>query len=176
MSDDDDPLAFVARVVAEAGLECCLIGGHAVNVWVEPRFTADIDLTVLADPRGLERLQRLLVAAGYRVVREVGGELPSGPDFVRFARGPDDPPIDVQSAKTAYQVQVVSRARSVEGRVPVATPEDLVVLKLIAHRAKDLIDLHNLVALAGLDWGYVERWAHEWQVSDRLATLRGGAA
>jgi hypothetical protein len=37
------------------------------------------------------------------------------------------------------------------------SPEDLVVLKLIAHRPKDLIDLRNLLALPDLDWSYIER-------------------
>jgi hypothetical protein len=37
------------------------------------------------------------------------------------------------------------------------TPEDLIVMKLIAHRPKDRIDLLGLVALPGLDWSYVER-------------------
>ncbi len=176
MITGDDPLAFVARVVEHAGLRACLIGGHAVNAWVEPRFTADIDLTVLADRAGIERVQADLGACGYRVVRAVGADLPSGPDFVRLAGGVDDPPIDLQAAKTAFQVQVVERALEHHAGLPVATPEDLVVLKLIAHRAKDLIDLRNLLALPALDWSHIERWARAWQVEDRLVALRASPA
>jgi hypothetical protein len=35
-----------------------------------------------------------------------------------------------------------------------------------------VVDLRNLVALAELDWVYIEHWAAEWDVSDRLAALR----
>lgn len=91
---------------------------------------------------------------------------------MRLARGADDPPIDLQAAKTAFQVEVVRRARPVAVGPAVATPEDLIVLKLIAHRSKDLIDLRNLAALPDLDWAYVERWARDWEVEDRLAAIR----
>jgi hypothetical protein len=58
------------------------------------------------------------------------------------------------------------------GRERVATPEDLIVLKLIADRPKDRQDLLGLVALPDLDWAYVARWAAEWDVAERLAALR----
>jgi hypothetical protein len=45
-------------------------------------------------------------------------------------------------------------------------------LKLIANRPKDQADLHGLVALPGLDWQYIRRWATEWEVLDELERLR----
>ncbi|HJW70905.1 MAG TPA: hypothetical protein VJ829_16250 [Candidatus Binatia bacterium] len=58
-----------------------------------------------------------------------------------------------------------------------STPEeielsDLIVLKLIANRPKDHVDLLGLVQLDALDWAYVEHWAAEWCVADRLRVLR----
>ena len=41
-----DVLSVLARVLRQVGLSHALIGGHAVNAWLEPRFTADIDLAV----------------------------------------------------------------------------------------------------------------------------------
>ena len=67
-------------------LPYALIGGHAVNVWLEPRFTADVDVTVAADSAALARARAALEAAGYRVTAEQGADLPSGPDFVRFTQ------------------------------------------------------------------------------------------
>jgi hypothetical protein len=48
MNPGEDPIALIASVLDGAGLAYALIGGHAVNVWLEPRFTADVDVTVLA--------------------------------------------------------------------------------------------------------------------------------
>ncbi len=166
------PFAEIARALARARLPHALIGGHAVNAWAEPRFTADIDLTVVAQAEAIARFRVELEAIGYRVTGEVGRELPSGPDFVRFARAAEDPPLDVQVAKTRFQEEVVRRARVAGDGLCIATAEDLVVLKLIANRVKDQLDLHNLLALDALDWAYVDKWAVEWGVADRLERLR----
>ncbi|HUH03450.1 MAG TPA: nucleotidyl transferase AbiEii/AbiGii toxin family protein [Kofleriaceae bacterium] len=170
MTSPLDPLQLLGDILADNGLSAALIGGHAVNAWAEPRFTADIDITVAADADAIERVRQDLLARGYRIVREVGAELPSGPDFLRLVRGSDDPPIDLQIAKTSFQEEVIRRARP--GRPPIATPEDLIVLKLIAHRPKDLLDLRNLILLNDLDWDYIEGWADAWEVRQRLDTLR----
>ncbi len=60
-------------------------------------------------------------------------------------------------------------------RLAVATPEDLIVMKLIANRAKDRADLDGRVRLEGLDWTYVERWAAEWEVLELLRRVRDAA-
>lgn len=45
------PLVEAAReveaILAEAGFESMIIGGRAVFRWGEPRFTRDVDFTVL---------------------------------------------------------------------------------------------------------------------------------
>ncbi len=166
-----DVMALIASVFDAAGLAYALIGGHAVNAWLEPRVTVDIDLTVAADPAALARARTGLEAAGYRVHDQVGADQPSGPDFVRLVRTAADPPIELQAAKTELQRALIARARH-DGGVATATAEDLIALKLIAHRPKDLGDLAGLLALPDLDWPYIEARAEQWEVRDRLDRLR----
>jgi hypothetical protein len=168
----DAAIHSLLRLLEESKVDHALIGGHAVNAWLEPRFTADVDITVQAGSEEAQRLTEVLVAAGYRVARRHGDALPSGPDFVRFVSENEMVTLEVQTAKTEFQREVLRRAASREERPRVATPEDLIVMKLIADRPKDRIDLLGLIELAGLDWGYVERWTEEWQVRDRLEALR----
>lgn len=54
--------------------------------------------------------------------------------------------------------------------------EDLLVLKLIADRRRDRIDLEGLAALPDLDWAYIERWCNAWGIADRLHALRRSGA
>jgi hypothetical protein len=169
-----DPLADLARLFDRAAVPYALIGGHAVNAWLEPRFTADVDVTVQAGAEGVARLRAILEEGGFAVQREYGADLPSGPDFVRFVSRDGLVRLEVQAAKTDLQRAVVARALSAEEGVRVATPEDLIVLKLIADRPKDWIDLTGLARLGSVDWAYVERWAKEWEILDRLERLRGG--
>ena len=169
----DEVFRTLAELMETAGTPWALIGGHAVNAWVEPRLTRDIDVTISADTSALERLKNAFVDTGWRVVEQLGGHEPSGPDFIRFARGDQEPPVEVQVAKTAFQQRLLERATPTSGgAVPVATVEDLIVLKLIAARKKDEADLDALGRLPGVDWAYVEHWATAWEVIPRLERLK----
>ena len=59
--------------------------------------------------------------------------------------------------------------------MPILAPEDLIVLKLLFHRHKDVVDIERIVAAMGadLDWPYVRRWLIECVGEDdaRMATL-----
>lgn len=170
MSEASSPLSEVGLVLERAGIPYAIIGAHAVNVWLEPRATADIDVTV--ETTADQRLHDVLASAGYEVAAEVGAGAPSGPDFIRYVSNDTSVTVEFQVAKTALQRQIVARARRAESGVLVATPEDLIVLKLIAWRRKDELDLVGLVGIGGLDWDYVERWASEWNVTERLEEVR----
>lgn len=165
-------LGALGRILNRQGLDYALIGGHAVNVWVEPRFTADVDIVVVAGPDDFDRLKQGLAAEGFAVALEHGGDQPSGADFIRFTAESNPLVLEVQAAKTELQREIVRRARPRPGGLPVATVEDLIVLKLIADRAKDQVDLFGLAKLPRIDWPYVEQWSTEWQVLDRLKRLR----
>jgi hypothetical protein len=167
-------LTDIAMLLGRAGVEYALIGGHAVNLVLEPRFTADVDITINADLDALERLNAELLAAGFRVERTHGADQPSGPDFVRFV---DDvgTTLELQTAKTAMQRTAVARAID-HGGVFVASPEDLIVFKAIANRPKDQIDLLGLARLPNVDWGYVDRQGKDWGVDDVIARVRALAS
>jgi hypothetical protein len=168
----ETPLVRVARIFAEAGVPYAVIGAHAVNAWLEPRFTADVDLTAQIDGDRLRALAAALEQAGLAIESELGAGLSSGPDFVRFASPDRLLVIEIQGAKTALQREVIRRAVPIADGVRVATPEDLILLKLIANRPKDRADLAGLVRLPDLDWSYVDRAAREWDVAELLAELR----
>jgi hypothetical protein len=166
--------AALQKALDVANVEYAVIGAHAVNAWVEPRFTGDFDITVQADGDALDRLARALSSEGYKRDVVQGDGLASGPDFVRFTSADGEIDLEVQLAKTEFQDEVIRRAGETEG-LSVATPEDLIVMKLIANRPKDRADLAGLMALDNVDWAYVERWAGEWDVLERLDRLRAGA-
>jgi predicted nucleotidyltransferase len=162
----------LSRVLEREAIDYALIGGHAVNAWLEPRFTADVDIVVAAGPDDFDRLKQILAGEGFVVTREHGADQPSGPDFVRFESESSALILEVQAAKTQFQGEAIRRAGVGEAGVRIATVEDLIVMKLIADRAKDQIDLVGLAALPEIDWTYIEHWAEEWQILDRLQRIR----
>lgn len=170
---DDTFVSELSGMTAHARLDVALIGGAAVNTYVEPRYTKYIDLTVAADPNAVETLTALLRDAGFVTIRNQPGEASSGPDFVQLTREATHDIVDLIVAKTPFQRLIIQRAVRGEGQwLPVATPEDLIVLKLIANRSRDRLDVEELARLQRIDWAYVEEWAATWGVGDRLKALR----
>ncbi len=163
-------------MIAAAKLEVALIGGAAVNTYVEPRYTKDIDLTVAADRVAIETLTRLLREAGFVTVRnQQEDQASSGPDFVQLKREATMDILDLITAKTPFQQLLIRRALRSEGQwLPVATPEDLIILKLIAGRSNDWRDAEGLAQHNEIDWDYVTHWAKVWEITDRLERLRAG--
>ncbi len=167
-------LETLTTILDGAGLPYVLIGGHAVNAWCVQRGTDDFDFLVAPNREAIDRVEAALFEAGLRRVRRQDAMEASGPDFLRMENGTRTFNVDFQVAKTDFQSSAIARAITDPGSgVRIATPEDLVVLKLIALRSKDQRDLINLVETQAIDWSYVEQWAPIWDIEQRLADLRG---
>ena len=166
-------LAEIEDVLGPLSQRLVLIGGMAFNYWCEPRYTADLDFVVAADSDVVGNLVSELNARGYDASRIQGAGQPSGIDFVRLTDPSGRKVVEFQTAKTDYQVLLIERGIAPDAAVPVriATPEDLIVLKLIAGRSKDFPDALALAQIDNLDWPYIGHWSATWQVEDRLQRL-----
>ena len=159
-----------------------IIGAVARNAWAPPRATTDLDLTVVADHETLMAVAGALQSLGYSRVREQRAE-PGDPlpDILIFrAEDPELRQVDVLVAKTPFEDDVLRGAEAIaveELKVPVASPEAIVVYKLLADRPRDREDIRAILRTQArtarpFDWPYVERWAEFWQIRDRLDRLR----
>jgi len=183
MTSDIPRLLQEARAaIGEAGLECAVIGGCAVNAYAEPRATKDVDFVVEVD----DERHRLLVAAldARRFWRASAvGDGGGVPDLALY-RDEAGRRVDFLFAHTAFEQSALARS---ELRQPyagvelaVVSPEDLIVYKLVADREQDRADiaaLRRALAADGraIDWSYVERWADVWEIRERLERIRTGA-
>jgi hypothetical protein len=158
-----DYSAEVRAILAELGLEPVLIGALAAMAYRRtPRATTDVDFLVRRVTGLADRLRQL----GYEVseLRE-GDEEP----YVLFARG-GGRRVDVLRAETAYQRLAIDRA--LDG---VLAPEDVIVHKLIAWRARDRDDVAEILSTGiELDVAYIREWAAAWDVLDRWDEASGG--
>ena len=163
-----------------------VIGAVARNAWAPPRATTDVDLAIAARPEILQAIGCALRTLGYQQVRQQqadpGEQLPDIVIFRSEATGL--PQVDLLVAKTPFEEQVLRRAVRIEVgpcAVPIASPEDLIVYKLLADRPRDREDIRAVLrtqARVGrpLDWQYVEQWAAFWRITDRLERLRSRIA
>ena len=151
-----DTLRVIANTLDELEKPWGLVGGLALSVYAEPRFTADIDIAVAVDDdEEAEQLLHALQARGFIIDTVIEQEATSRLATARTYHCEESPEgilIDLLFASSGIEPEIADRARIleiVEGlAIPVARPADLFALKLLSvdpdNRPQDVIDLHRL--------------------------------
>jgi Nucleotidyl transferase AbiEii toxin, Type IV TA system len=146
-------LADVVHHLRRLGRPFALVGGLAVSVRSEARFTRDVDLAIAAaDDRDVERLVYELRAARYTPLASVEHLDRKRLSTVRLA-SPSGIVVDLLAASSGIEAEVVARATPEVfgnvGALPVARAEELLAMKVLSmsdRRLQDRIDAINLVA------------------------------
>lgn len=184
----DQALAELLAAIEEAKLAHALMGGYAVVTWGVPRATYDVDVLVESSAERLARCFAACERRGFEVdeIYKKGWR-----DHVR-----DMPLVKVRLYRDGRSVtsdlfvvttplQDASFARRCEVRVPslgksvpVVSPADLILFKLLAGRPKDRIDVQNVLTVQGVpDPEYLRAWAQrlgvEQQLDEAIAEARG---
>jgi len=148
--DVSDVTDALISILQEGHFEYALIGGLAVVLQGHNRFTQDVDALVWDLDNRLEQLVQIADKRGFRLARL------DGLDHVRSTRilhllAEDGTAVDVFLGFLPFEHDVIHRAERMaihEGLTAfVATPEDLIIMKLIASRSRDLYDVTALLEL-----------------------------
>jgi predicted nucleotidyltransferase len=142
-----------------------IIGGVAVSLLGTPRYTVDLDAVFLLN---FEDIPRLLIEAASQGIE------PRISDPVAFARksrvlllrhnasGVD---IDLSLGILPFEVEMVERSEIVEIgsiKLRLPKPEDLIIMKAIAHRTKDMTDIQSIIAShPNLDEERIRFWVEQ---------------
>ncbi len=178
------PLQAVQDLLDAFGERGVIIGGIAVSLLGAPRFTADIDVVLLAT---LDELPKILQEAEARGIQ---ARITDAEAFARRSRvlllrhTASAIDIDVSLGLLPFEAEMVERSQRVkigdlELRLP--TIEDLIILKAVAHRPKDMLDIQALLAnYPALDRKRIQSWVQQFaevlempELWDDLAPLLG---
>jgi len=144
-----EALAALARALAKLDAPWYLFGAQAALLYGAARLTADVDVTVLLGDRQTVELVRVLEKAGFRLrVRDIDAFV-AKTRVLPFLHPRSGMPIDIVLAGPGLEELFFKRRRrrSIEGiPVPVASPEDVVVMKVLAGRGKDEDDVIAIIA------------------------------
>ena len=158
------PVFEAAREVQDflrrSGSEFCFIGGVALQRWGQPRFTRDVDLTLLC-PLGSE------AGAIDRILGGFSGRIPDARAFalknrVILAQTAAGIPVDVALGGFDFERRCVERASEFDFgpglSLRTCSAEDLVVLKAFAGRGQDWVDVEYVIVRQRrtLDWRLIE--------------------
>lgn len=155
------------RLFQEWNVRYCLIGGLAAGFWGKPRFTQDMDFTVISHDRTFKELALSLKKNGFSYEKKGTSQLKVTKRSANTFRA------DLILAEINYQDWVVQRAVKVAMfgvDVPICTAEDLIILKLIANRRQDLLDIETVLENPSLkfDTTYLKKWFEFWELEERF--------
>lgn len=153
-----------------------IMGGFAVRTWGVPRPTYDADVAVAVDDPGLVLLLKALEDAGFQVPEEYRTgfrDTLAGMSKIKVTRFEEGTvwDVDLFLARGGLLESALDRRRRVtlaERPVWVMSAEDVILLKLVAHRRKDQLDIEEIVRIArDLDHDYLRSWASRLGVTER---------
>lgn len=179
MKDLVKTLDALVALLNRMHVDYVLMGGLVVRAYSIPRATEDVDITLSLDHERLPEFFEALEDQEYVVPEPYkSGWLDElkGMHLVKLRRyiGTHGVDVDVFLVESRFQEEIMSRRRiaDVEGRqLWIASPEDLMLLKLVSGRPRDWIDIADVFFTQGdldLDLDYMQRWATELGVEKEL--------
>lgn len=138
-----------------------IIGGVASSLLGQPRLTADIDATVVMDDGDVDQFLLLASAEGLspRIARSA--EFMRRSAMLLLKHTATGVPIDINQGRLPFEQLAAARAKTIRLgaiSIPIPTPEDLIIMKAVAHRPKDIEDIRGIVeSQARLDVSYIQR-------------------
>lgn len=157
-------LATIARELRDRGIRFALVGGLAVSLRAEVRFTRDVDLAIVVnDDAEVEALVRDLARSGFVPVAVVEQDERHRIAITRL-QDASGVVVDLLSASTGIEQEIVDAAsvfpEGFAARVPVASSADLLAMKVLSlrpARLQDRIDAQNLLAIGKPDLSLVRQ-------------------
>jgi predicted nucleotidyltransferase len=139
-----------------------IIGGIAVGFLGNPRLTEDIDVMFLLS---IQDIPQFLKTADEENIQP---RIPGATEFARKNRvllmqyNPTEVNIDISLGILPFEEEMVERGiveftGALSIRLP--TPEDLIIMKAVAHRPKDLEDIRTVIDKnPSLDTDRIKQW------------------
>ncbi len=152
-----------------------IIGGVAASILGRPRVTRDVDALVLLDEKDWNEF--LSAGTEFGFVARVIGPL----DFARKAKvllvrhKPSGIDVDVTFGALPFEREAITHAVwvNIKGvRLPLPTPEDLIIMKAVAHRPRDLADIESIIdAHPEINLRKIRGWVKEFSIAIEIPDI-----
>jgi len=156
-------------------VEGLIIGGVAASILGRPRVTRDVDVLVLLDEKDWGEF--LSAGTEFGFVARVTNPL----DFARKAKvllirhEPSGIDVDVTFGVLPFEKEAITNAVwvNIRGvRLPLPTAEDLIIMKAVAHRPRDLADIESIMdAHQKLNLRKIRRWVREFSIAIEMPDI-----
>ena len=152
-----------------------VVDGIAVGIWAAPRATVDLDFLIGLDE---ERLPKFIESARKEgmVIFDPEPVLFKKMTLLRMFLKEKEAQLlmlDFILTRDDYSRESLRRAVSLplkEQEIMVASPEDVILLKLLSGRGQDRVDIENIIRMRkdSIDRNYLQHWAGNLSTIDLL--------
>lgn len=158
-------LEALTRLLERFNQRGVIIGGVAASLLGKPRLTADVDALFLLSTDELPRFIAAAQTEGLQL-RFADAEIFARQRRVLLLRHSESGvSVDISLGILPIEEETVERSQIHQAgslRLRLPTPEDLIILKAVAHRSRDLEDIQALIQRhPSLDRKRVERWVRD---------------
>lgn len=140
-------LSALAQWLESQQVPYALIGGLAVSLHAEPRFTEDIDAVIWVDDRRWPDLLRVAADHGIEPRRHDALEFAQR-SRVLLLQHRSGVPLDISCGAIPFELDLIEQAEPIDiggVSVRVARPDRLIVMKVVANRPQDWADIDALL-------------------------------
>lgn len=142
-----------------------IIGGVAASLLGRPRVTRDVDALVHVSEERWKEFLKLGTRYGFHPRRKDALAFAHKARVLLVTHKPSSIDADIVFGALPFEEEAIARALWIEiagVRVPLPAPEDLVIMKAVAHRPRDMGDIEAILdAHPKLDRKKVRRWVRE---------------
>jgi hypothetical protein len=146
-------LRALSAALADLHVGWYVFGAQAVLHWGRPRFTEDVDVTVLAGTIDAAELISRLKEAGFERRAEGTPAFVARTRVLPLLHAATGWPLDLVLGGPGLEEDFLQRSVAVEVgpgvQVQMIAAEDLIVTKVLAGRPKDLEDAHGILTAQG---------------------------
>jgi hypothetical protein len=169
MASPRDVLLAALDTAESAPFDYLLYGGLAAGLWGEPRYTEDVDFVLFLPERHAYKFLREAARHGFSVEEDLAIQQLQVSGWARLPFGDRKSPwhLDLTLGDSPFDRSALGRKKKVElfdRKVWVASPEDLLVYKLVSWRDRDVMDVHAILKRQkSLDVAYLRKWILWWE-------------
>jgi hypothetical protein len=158
-------LEQIAAELASRSIPYLIVGGQAVLVHGEPRLTRDIDVTLGVDVDRFDDLLAIVTHAGWNVLVQTPRDFVQKTMVLPCEDSASGVRLDFIFSNSSYERHAMARSttRTVgQTDVRFASPEDLIIHKVVAGRSRDIEDVRSvLLKNPQVDVAYIRQWLGE---------------
>ena len=159
------PISALQRLLERLGGRGVILGGLATGFHGKPRFTVDVDALVLASISAIPQVLLLAKEEGIEPRIDNADAFARKHRVLLLRHTSSRVNIDISLGILPFEEETVERSiihniGTLSIRLP--TPEDLIIMKAIAHRPKDLEDIRTIAEkYPNLDKARIEEWVKQ---------------